>query len=78
MDSHSTKEIRYMEPRATVNFAFESIRRGDLTSAIDRMESDGEAEQVGADYAHLIKVLYGQDMDVTNMAAVGKADIATI
>lgn len=64
-----------MEPRATVNFALESIRRGDLTSAIDRVESDGEAEQVSADHAQLIKILYAQDKDVTNMAAVGKAAV---
>jgi hypothetical protein len=64
-----------MEPEATIDFALASIRRGDLTSAIGRVESSGEAEQVGADYARLIKVLYGEHKDVTSMVAVGKAAV---
>src|SRR5260370_32980694 len=64
-----------MEPAATVDFALASIRNGDLISAIGRVESGGEAEQVSADYVQLIKILYGQPRDVTNMAAVGKAAV---
>ena len=64
-----------MEPEATVDFALASIRRGDLTSAIGRVESDDDAEQVSADYTLLIKILYGQHKDVTSMVAVGKAAI---
>jgi hypothetical protein len=63
-----------MEPSATVDFALASIRSGDLTSAIGRVESD-DAEQVSANYTRLIKILYGQHKDVTNMAAVGKAAV---
>jgi hypothetical protein len=64
-----------MEPRATVDFALASIRTGDLTSAVGRVESDDDAEQVSADYKQLIKILYGQHKDVTNMVAVGKAAV---
>ncbi len=64
-----------MEAWATVNFALESIRRGDLTGAVRRVESDEEAEQVSANYTQLIKILYGQHRDVTNLAAVGKAAV---
>jgi hypothetical protein len=64
-----------MEPGATVDFALASIRRSDLTSAIGRVESDAEAEQVSSDYTLLIKILYAQQKDVTNMAAVGKAAV---
>jgi len=64
-----------MEPRATVDFALESIRRGDLTSAIGRVESGDDAQRVSADYKQLIKILYGQHKDVTNMVAVGKAAV---
>jgi hypothetical protein len=64
-----------MEPRATVDFALESIRRGDLSSAIGRVESDADTEQVSANYTQLIKILYGEHKDVTNMAAVGKAAV---
>ena len=60
-----------MEPRATVDFALESIQGGDLSSAISRVESDDAVEQVSADYTQLIKILYGEHKDVTNMAAVG-------
>ena len=51
------------------------IRNGDLASAIGRVESGGEAEQVSADHALLIKILYGEHSDVANMAAVGKAAV---
>jgi hypothetical protein len=64
-----------MEPRATVDFALESIGRGDLSSAIGRVESNADAEQVGANYTQLIKILYAQHKDVTNMIAVGKAAV---
>ena len=65
-----------MEPRATVDFALESIQGGDLSSAISRVESDDAVEQVSADYTQLIKILYGEHKDVTNMAAVGKAAVS--
>jgi hypothetical protein len=64
-----------MEPSAPVKFALGSIERGDLTEAIRGLEAEEEASQVGANYGQLIKILYGQRRDVTNMAAMGNAAV---
>lgn len=42
-----------MESRAAVDFALEQIGRGDLAGAIRSLETDEEAERIGANYAQL-------------------------